>query len=154
MEGEIVTLIDINKRIKKNHEQVMEKLDDIKTNWEPLEPSVKITSTCKATNMEDIPSQILLDKAKTLQECLDACPEFEHDLNQETLFCSICWTHDEYEKLTDNKRMPGIINCTGCYENKSDEKVSRDLSNMKNKIKRHLKTTTNKYKVEIIEKVT
>ena len=152
MEGEIVTLIDINKHIKKNHEQVMEKLDDIKTNWEPLEPSVKITSTCKATNMEDIPSQILLDKAKTLQECLDACPEFEHDLNQETLFCSICWTHDEYEKLTDNKRMPGIINCTGCYENKSDEKVSRDLSNMKNKIKGHLKTTTHKSKVDIIEK--
>ena len=147
---ENISLNVLNKRIKENHQVVMQKLEEMKNKCDfdlesgsgNKEPSEKITEP---------QTHLLLERAKTLNECFAACPEFEHDQESKAIFCSICWTRDDYEKLVDKNKQTGVIKYVADYADENDEKVSRDMSNIKMKLKRHLETQKHKSKVVTIE---
>ena len=89
---------------------------------------------------------ILLEKANTFKQCLDILLEYEHDIESKAIH--ICWSKEQYEKIEDVIRFPGIITYAGDYVDDTSVKVSKDLSNHKTKLRKHLETQAQKYCTE------
>ena len=138
--------------MKINHNAVMEKLEIIQKRQKNEAESEVPETTYDEHDPKTSKSQfnLILERAKTLKQCLDACPEFEHDVERQTLYCSICWPKEKYEGLENRIQLAGIFTFTGDYE-ENFEKVPRDLSNIKIKMKRNPGTQTHKSKVILVE---
>ena len=47
------------------------------------------------------PEQFLLDRAKKIQDCLGACPEFDHEKLLKVIYCKKNWKKEEFKKIDD-----------------------------------------------------
>ena len=140
-----LTLKDLNEHISNNHKEVMQELANIKNKCSSGDKANTSEYTFKKP-MENH-EHYLLEKAKTFKECVAACPEFVFVKELKTIYCTICITKEEFEKLNDYNLKPGVINFLGDPDEEKDEenddandastervKIPKIISNLKKKM--------------------
>ena len=81
------TLEDLNEQITNNHRLVMNELACLKNKCISSENVEAGSSTFKKP--EDNHDNYLLGRAKTLKECLAACPEFTYVRESKIIYCTV-----------------------------------------------------------------
>ena len=139
-----LTLEDLNEQISNNHRLVMNELACLKNKCISSENVAKGCSAFKKP--KDDHDNFLLGRAKTFKDCLAACPEFTYVKESKIIYCTVCISAEDFEKLDDLSKNQGVIGYLGDDDGETDIeldnindsetekiKVTRILSNLKDK---------------------
>ena len=101
-----LTLEDLKDQIANNHKLVMTELACIKKKCVSSENMEKGSSTFKTP--KDNHDNYLLGRAKTFKDCLAACPEFTYVKDSKVIYCTVCISVEDFEKLEDFSMKHGV----------------------------------------------